>query len=1011
MPSKPRLTVYTASAGAGKTHTLTRDFISFALRRPEDYYRHILAVTFTRKATKEMKSRIIEEFYRLANGKSHPDALNELAARTGLSKEALQHGAARALTAILTDYTSFRIKTIDSFFEDIVRSFALEIGYGTRYKIELDAALRLHRATLLLFNNLADPALRESYHRIGEIVRSEIREGNKYNILSSVEALGKELFSDIPLQLASEGRLPDNRAIDKAREALETYRASVQVKAPESLSSSEKCFNLSAETLLDQLSLLGTLGDLNATMRQLGRDTNTMLLHSSQTFIKQIVDASDAPFIYERVGTRINHFMIDEFQDTSRLQFYNLKPLINNSLSTGHDNLLVGDVKQSIYKFRHCDRTILSKEVPVAFPDYLRSEVLPYNWRSAKQIVAFNNGLFGVLPRLVADFLRNKVNKTLGTLGEVEVFDNKTSARLADMTDELELNFRDVRQRVPEGRAFEGGIEVVHTGKGVLGLDTIAEQILRLVEEKGYSPGDIAVLCYRNSEVANVATALLRYSKEHPEKAHLLRFTGSEALHITNSLLVCFVIDILRALNHPEVTAYAKMALFRYEEMMAQVSSSSVLPFSELLATLGTAFLHLNLYDLTERIIMLCRPFLAATEMPYVLMLLDLVFTFTRDEVADLYSFLQWWDTKGYKTDLPQENIPDAISLLTVHKAKGLEFPIVLLPFPSWKLGFTPPRGRHSFLWVSLPEAFRKATGCKLEVAPVKRVKDLEGTVFLEDYFRELTAELIDRLNLFYVATTRPKKGLILWLPEEKKSTVPSGTDFPLEYFLMQAMKELAEGQDQAPLLCEIPHKSEAIPQAVEVPTIVYPPLPSIFCAERPNLSIRLRGERSFEENQQIQYGAAMHEVLSSVRTIEDLPEAIKAAVDNGLLLREGAAEEETKLRSVLQHPEVAPWFAPEVTVFNEQTILSPREIHFSRPDRIVRLPNGTVVVVDYKFGHPEARYRRQIVRYCKLIRCMGFDDVEGYLLYLCGEGHKVEYVYPDGEQASPNSLVQAPLL
>lgn len=995
MHRKPELIVYTASAGSGKTYTLTRDFIAFALSHDERYFRHVLAITFTRKATKEMKDRIVTELQKLSSGASSKSYLKELETITHLDSQTLQYRAQRTLVALLTDYTALRVRTIDSFFEEIIRSFASEIGYSTRYKIELDAETRLHRATLQLLSNLGSSSHSATYTRVQEIVKDAVAEGKKYNVTGTIESLGKKLFAESSIDQQQEGTLPDNKAIVHTRKALETYQKKVKKVAQKRGASLEKIYNESANYILEQLSVLGTLADIQESIREMGRSSNSMLLHSSQSFIQEIIQNSDTPFIYERVGTRLNHYLIDEFQDTSRLQFYNLRPLIANSLANGYSNLVVGDVKQSIYKFRHCDRTILNQSIFDEFKGYTRSEKLEYNWRSSKEIVEFNNHLFTTLPSIVKDSVKEVINKSLKNHIAHNTLDQHTVETLLNLPEEITQNYEDVVQKVPKGKEKSGGIEIKSFHDEETFANDLPKVILDLVEKKGYSPGDIAILCYKNKEVASVASILLQYAKEHPDKAIHLRFTGSEALHLTNSLLVGFIIELFRALNAPENTAYSEMARFRYSHLWQQLHSSTPPQgsFETLHATLQNHFTHLSLYDLTELVIKLSKPILDEEESPYIMMFLDLVSSFSKEEVADLYSFLYWWDEKGHKSDLPAENISNAIRLLTLHKSKGLEFPIVLLPFPTWDLGLG-RAGVSELLRVRIPYRFREETGCsELKAAYVRQVSKLVDTVFIDDYYREMVANLIDRLNLFYVATTRAEVGLILWLPSEQSEIPkPTKTRFPLIYFIAETLKQQPKHGET--VLTSIPSKIATIPTP-ERETISLPSLSHLFVEEKNSLRIRLTGKDHFKDNEQLKYGSIMHELMSRMATPEDCSRLLEEAAREGKVTLQQVKEASRVLEKAFANPLVASWFSPNATVFSEQAILSPRKLHFSRPDRVVVLPDGSAVVIDYKFGKKESHYSQQVRNYCKLIEEVGYNPVEGFLLYLCQGNYEIEKVYP----------------
>lgn len=999
-----RLTIYTASAGSGKTYTLTQEYIALALSgayggyRP-DYFRRILAITFTRKATREMKARIVKELYRLASGKSIESYVKELGAKTSLHPNDIRQRASKTLVALLTDYSSFRVRTIDSFFEEILRSFASEIGYSTRYKVELEETLRIRQATQLLLSSL--DSYENTRMRVEELIDRTLSEGERQNVEGAISSLGAVLFAEASIDTHIEGQLPDADTISRSKMALGEYIERIREKANKPRQfSKERVFSPSAEVLEANLTLLGTLADLRSSLRAFGKQSNSMLLNSSQSFIREIIDKTDVPFIYERVGTQLAHYLIDEFQDTSQLQFQNLVPLIADSLHQGYSNLVVGDIKQSIYLFRNCDRTILSEGIYKQFPDNSHKVPLKYNWRSAKEIVAFNNALYKELPQQVASQLNKLIEKVLaehekcGTT-ETSLVD---APALKDLHKELIANYADVEQKVPDNnKAKQGGVEVRYYQDKASPLDSLPVTIIDLIDKKGYRPCDIAILCFKNREVGQVAKKLLECVKEnaqeHPEYASKLRFAGSETLRITNSPMVRFVISLLRSLASAEVSGYKGSALLNFEKLFEGKNLATYsLSFDKLYDEIKEAYKYLNLYDLVEQVMRRCSPLLEEGEMPYMLMLLDLLVSFSHDETGDLYSFLYWWDERGYKTDLPQEKHTDAISLLTLHKAKGLEFPIVLLPFANWDLAFGDGKKGGDLLRVSIPLAFQKEVGCSLEAAYVKRTDALKKTIFVEAYYREMLSNLIDRLNLFYVATTRAEYGLVLWLPEGEAKK-PTSTQFPLAYFLQETFEAFSRSGKNlfSPIPNCLPRGDEGSQKELhyQLPSLV-----ELFPKEISGLSIRYTGDTHFEQNKRVKYGATMHEIMSRISTKEDIPSVVEEACKMGKLPQEDAEKAIEMLSRIVTDERIAPWFSPEAKCYTEQAILSPKKIHFARPDRIVRLSDGTMVVVEYKFGQEQTRYKHQVKHYCELLSDMGNEKIAGYLLYLCNEDYTLQKVY-----------------
>ncbi len=1009
-----------ASAGSGKTYRLTQEYLSLALRYGKDYFSHILAVTFTRKATKEMKERIVEELYRLSTDTSDENMVAQLSLLTGLSREKIKDRSNEVLSDLLTDYSHFRIKTIDSFFEEIVRSFAWEIGYGSSYRIDLDQAQRLHRATLLLLNNLDDPSHKESRNRIKSIVAESIANAQNYSVLTKLEQIGKELFSYFPLQQLRESQMPSTELIKKTRKAL---YPNVQKKTEEDangknhLLTIEEFISNSSELILQHLSLLAMLQDLNASIQKIGLSSNSMLLHSTQSFLNRIIAECDTPFIYERMGTLINHYMIDEFQDTNRMQYDNFKPLLQNTLSQGYDSLLVGDVKQSIYKFRNCDRTIFDKTIPEDFKNSIHNDTLVYNYRSAKEIVDFNNALFAILPGIIANTFRQLIQKDLDSLPAqaIDLMEANAVSSLYKHPENISENFKDCFQKIANEKVYHGSIAIVSDenlftskkGETVKKEEKIIadviQKILVLCKEKDYSPGDIAILCYRNKQVAKIAETFLTYVEKHPHDASYLTFTGSETLRIINCKLVLLLIDIVRSLVFPDNKGYYEMAKYRFEqlekEVLANEQSIDETPsmFDVVYQKARTIFFQNNLYDLFEQILHLTQFLRTKNDTAYVMDLLDMVYQFTHDQVGDAYSFLYWWDTKGKEHTLPQQSNIEAINILTIHKAKGLEFPVVLIPFPDWDLGYHlgMEASRNTLIWSKVPPLFNQRTGSSIEFAPIKLSTLMPRSVFICDFYQELTRELIDRLNLFYVATTRAKDALILWVPCKKKK-IPESYTLNLSAFLVTALDSIPGCYTFTDILYK--RKKTSVDK---IQNIEFPYTDALFKGGKANLVFKHTAIKNLMYDEQIKYGSTMHDILSNINTIEDIHSAIQHAIEKGKVSIEHAKKQEEYITSLLSQDEISPFFSPKVQILKEQTMILPEQKNFLRPDRIVITENGDIAIIDYKFGKPREEHKLQINSYCLAIEKMDIAPVHGYLLYIKEDNFSLEHIFPKHKTAN----------
>ena len=331
---------------------------------------------------------------------------------------------------------------------------------------------------------------------------------------------------------------------------------------------------------------------------------------------------------------------------------------------------------------------------------------------------------------------------------------------------------------------------------------------------------------------------------------------------------------------------------------------------------------------------------------------------------------------------------------MTIHKSKGLGFPLVLLPFLDWDLS----TGKHksSYIWSHPSPLLTQEIGCQLSIVPLEMSSKLAKTFYIGDYYKEKTDAIIDRLNLFFVAMTRAKQGIVLWLPDpteldEKKVT----------FDLSKLLGSLLQQSEIEKLITPIPPHSGVGPRGKQEETKPSYPFPRISPhTERiQHIAIKRSGSQAYKENRSIRFGSAMHYILSQINTHHDVDNAVEQALNEGALLREEKESIVEYLQKELSRPEVALWFSPEVQVFNEQTILLSLQSHTYRPDRIVVTPQNEAIVIDYKFGKPLPRYRRQVQRYMQLLSKMGYASVRGYLWYFASESSQIEEVLP-----APNS-------
>ncbi len=723
---------------------------------------------------------------------------------------------------------------------------------------------------------------------------------------------------------------------------------------------------------------LGILTDISRQIATYREEKNVMLIADTTELLNRVIGGSDAPFIYEKTGTCVDHYMIDEFQDTSAMQWDNFRPLVEDSLANGRANLIVGDVKQSIYRFRNSDWKLLDEQVREDFGEgQVREETLVDNWRSCRHIVEFNNAFFTVAPSI----LQELYNEALATssLGEEEraAFSARILAAYANSS-----------QRVsPPFRKREGHVRIDFLS-GDEGKDWRQEAMERLpavlerLQDNGYALKEIAILVRTNQEGALVADTLLAYKEAHPSDRYAYDIISDDALFIGGSPAVRFLIAVLRYLRNPDDRTSERLAMYAYQVLSGKFGAAG--DDDEADESLLRGLLPVSrqsLYEMAEGLFRVFSGCFPETEQVFVQAFLDMVAEYAQKESADLGRFLKWWDETGSRKTIATPDGQDAIRILTVHKSKGLGFKVVIIPFGDWEIDHKPTK--PVILWCH-PE--RKPFD-RLRLVPVRYGQILGGTIFAKDYFKERLHAFIDNLNTLYVAFTRSKEELLVFAPRPRKI----GKEGKVEKIASIAdllWAGLADGIEDDTFERGgwwHPAPGGTGDMSAEIPRSR---LDSVTPDDR--LRLRLHGQGVFFDDARRKHGALMHEVLSRIRTPKDIPASVESYRLAGVINREEAAALAGRLEGLLRAGEVSSWYDGSARVLNEVDILFGKGLS-KRPDRVM-IREGRVTVVDYKFGErQDKRHLAQVGEYLRLIRKMGFGRVDGYLWYV--ELGKIEEV------------------
>lgn len=1069
---KKYLTVYKASAGSGKTHRLTKEYLYLLYSHPSAY-RHILAVTFTNKATEEMKSRIVTELAKLANNKDS-DYVKDLCEDYKMSEEKVRIRAKEILVSILHDYSAFSVSTIDKFFQQTMRAFTREIGLGGGYNVELDTGKVLGEAIDSMLYDLERSENRQLLDWLIRFSEEKIESGETWNIRNDIQSLSVEIFKEsykafgdeIQADIADKKLLDDyknsliiiirqfeKRSQEIGEKALNVMLrfnlrpddfkgggrsvffsfkkwANGEIKAPtdsfkklldnlpgwytktaspDIKSGIEKAYEqglndcvkdigeLYGNSIVYQTAYeinryffaLGILGDVDKKIREYAAENNVMLISDTTELLSKIIQGSDSPFIYEKVGTRVDHYMIDEFQDTSGMQWQNFYPLVRDSVSAGKKNLIVGDVKQSIYRWRNSDWKLLDEQLDTDFEiSGINHLSLDINWRSLRNVVDFNNAIFEAGPRLLQD-LFNEVLDDADRPAMFEIFESRITKA-----------YRESYQHLPEKKkkteaAGYVRVDFIDTEEVSDWQAHVLDELPGRIEElqdRGYSLKDIAILVRTKKEGADVANRLLEYKGKQKNPGYRYDIISDEALYIKNSKSIKLVISLLRFLHRPGDISLKAVAVYEYYKFKKRLTPEDAIrshfspsgEFPEETRKSLDRIKELPLYEMAEEIFDLFREAMDINENIYIQAFLDMILDFTMRRSSDLDSFLQWWNETGERQTIFTPDGQDAIRIMTIHKSKGLGFKVVLIPFCNWEIDHRLP----VILWCQPgAEPFNN-----LKLVPVKYSQKLQNTIFAHEYFEEKLHAYIDNLNILYVAFTRAENELMVFSPKPKAAqksvnsvssllwtcinepVLPQNDNFyidPSRHINTDSgVFELGEARKSE-------HSADAVANKSEIKVSS---LPGIPFGNR--LTLKLNNKYFFTEGGQREYGTLMHEIISRIDSSDNVKEVVTKYKISGDITDQAGSEIEKLLYDFLSGERVARWYSGEYKVLNEVRILMPGGT-FVRPDRVM-IKNGEVIVIDYKFGErEEKRYHKQVKSYMSQIRKMGYENIKGYICYV----------------------------
>ncbi|HNV80545.1 MAG TPA: UvrD-helicase domain-containing protein [Tenuifilaceae bacterium] len=1073
-----QLVVYSASAGSGKTFRLAAEYIKQVIEKPESF-KNILAVTFTNKATAEMKERILNELHAIAQGEKSAIA-NEIADLLPLTQDQITQNAQRALSLILHDYSRFSISTIDSFVQRVIQSLLWEIGEQGGFDIKLDSEPIIEQAADDLIDSASTSSeLMRRFIRMGE---EQMDEGKTWDIRRGLMELGKQIFTESfrTMDRDEMKRFTHKESIDRLKKSLyqlidntisklnliaqnaidelTEYGVTDQdfahrelgimgffYKCAQLTGSAEQMPNaglarvqqalndptgqdwvtkstfdnkdkfarielaianvlypslvelvdliqektpayVGAKLILKHLDNLALISDLWTKIRAISKEEGFLLLNESNHLLQEFVKESDTPFIYEKVGTRYDVIMIDEFQDTSVVQWHNFIPLVKNSLSQGYFSMIVGDVKQSIYRWRNSDWKILASGVDNDLASHgIERHSLKVNRRSLPAIVDFNNRFF--------ESAKDRILQTLEELG------SKNSISALSCIEQAAKAYKDIRQdsAFPQ-EGVPGNVEVcfIDANKDEYS-EVLSEKLTLLIENLrlNYKLGDIAILVRTNKEGQRVADMLLEHNRITDDKTKHIHFISQDGLLLKASSLVKLMIAAFRLAENP----LNKVARSILSKELFLLNPDTTTPWHNLFVersyiedeALWLSKLNSRpLNEVFEAIAHRYELFSVSRELAYLTELHEHILNLSAKGGSDIGQFLSWWDENSENLSLSSSKNEEALSILTIHKAKGLQFPVVIIPFADWN--FRKP-GTSPLLWVSS----NTSPFDEIPRYPIHIQEKALSSIFAAEAIDEYMRERVDNLNLMYVAFTRPQNELYIFSnrPKPSKNSKGDETIDNIAKLLWQVVPEMDNGHIEHELaeedgfsIFQFGKRSGSKPEVQDKSSSQihwqmdnYP-----VGMEHGDVKLRMEAGEFFlsspsERLQHREHGKLMHEILSRINTADDVEKAINALCIEGLIDAQEKDPLVFRLRQMLTDEPIKSWFATGCEAKTEATILTPQGQSY-RPDRVI-IDGNDATVVDFKFGTPNSSHGVQVNRYASLLRGMGFEKVKGFIWYV----------------------------
>ena len=1036
--------VYNASAGSGKTFTLVKEYLKVLLNSNDVFrFQKVLAITFTNKAAAEMKARVLSNLEAFSEGEEN-DLFHEIQKEITIDKATIQERSKKVLAVILQNYAAFSITTIDSFTHKIIKSFAFDLGLSLNFEVEMDAVSLLNQAVDVLiskigtdskltkllidftldktdddkswdisrelnefskillseedtihFRGLADKtiadftALKTKLNKEQQELKVQFSETGEHllSVLSKANLEAKDFtrgtvpkfFTDVAQKEFNFDFIKRSETIEKAIENHQYYtKTSTQEKialiegvVPQIVICFQKTKEIFQQFLLNKLALksltpLAVLNHINLELTNIKEENNIRLNAEFNQLISDHIKEQPAPFIYERIGQKFMHYFIDEMQDTSVLQWQNLIPLIANALAQENSNLLlVGDGKQAIYRWRGGKAEqfidLGTSDEKEENPFHLKKEIkeLETNYRSYSEVIDFNNLFF----QHTANFLQNEDYKKL-------FIDGNKQLKTAKKGGYVSLSFLEKEEEKEE--------EALKYPKKVL-------EIIQHLDPQ-FSLGDVCVLVRKKAH----GVAVANYLSENG-----IAIVSSETLLLSTSSKVNFIISFLQTIQHPQdKEALLDCLYFLHDHLKVQKDKHQFISdfiklerahFFTQLKLYGlcfdlSKFLQKPFYEKVEAII---RSFqLIHSSDAYVQFFLDVVLEQQRKGTS-IQEFLDFWEEKKEKLSIVAPEAKNAVQVMTIHKSKGLEFPVVVFPYDLDIYWQANPK-----VWLDkLPDTFHGFNELLVDYSKSLSYINERG---LQIYNTHREAQELDNFNLLYVALTRSVEQLYIITAHNIKSDGLENTNFYAGVFIhylkeknlwQEGVLEYSFGKKTKLSLSKEEQQETAIQQEFISTSL-----------EEHNILMLANSSKLWdtEQGKAIDFGNLIHEMMSKIITADDVVGVVGQYIQRGFISKAGALEIQKIISKIVTHTQLVAFFKKDVTVFNEREIVDV-DNQIIIPDRLVLNAKKEAIIIDYKTGEPSKRHHQQLLKYAQVLKTMDFKVIQKLLVYINEEIGVVE--------------------